>query len=638
MVYRVSSDILSPRELRKQISRYFNFSGLVWVILTLVGVVFFLHFEVVQGVAFPIWTSPSLCWSFVWRLFVLLFLSVLVGYIVAIPSVILLWIANSGSAFSAPKRGGASVLRRGISGVFPPGLCVFLHGAVLLLSLGANPAWVANSFLGSESVVSVIRSVHETFFSPSPVEISKNWRKAFASKEPALLVLELPSSLLREPGSLPLLEKELGSSFPFFLDSPNYESQTAQLLDPELAFSRRILVAKPDMSSLAEKVNSNHLLVEGSPENREMFDSPASERIQARHFLSRRLAMSQPHFFLLGRIGLLGVFFDGMAWGELVADDRYKISQFLDRGAIDGFSASPRILQLSEFGDLDVFEMASPSRWPEKSKIQLQRESLRTLDFLVGRGVGALRQNRQLSIAVVPYAERLNVRSYSRAFLKLAEGVEDPLGSDVRSGKSHMRIYDLRKLLRMETWPGFGAESKSASSGLNCQGTRVSLDLLLEKGNDVRNEVFREIRNSVQSTDHALVSLEPGMKEFPYDLFSFAAFCRMRDGTSDKLVVWSGNGGGKPGDRGGLGLRELFLTNRAQVSGKNDTPVLRKKEVASTSAVTSSNIILSDRLMVWNVVPGLGLQRDPNANEFLLRAEALLRPVFERLVMLERVQ
>ncbi len=635
MLHQSTSDVLSPRELRRQLVRYFLYSMLFWVILSICGALFFLNLEVVPGKELALWTSPLLIASFLWRLFVFALISAAWGALLALPSVALVWMANSGSAFASRPEGAVTRLRRGIAQAIPPLLCFVFHAFFLIVSLTSSPIFISRLDAGDGAFWTPANILYELFYVEPASEIAKGWRKAFSETESALLVVALPSQILQNPANFPLLEKELGAPVPFFLGSPTFELQLENILHSEHSLD----AVHPVLRSFAGERQlplNEKFVVSIAPEYASILEGKQGE-VSAFQFLSQRFALTQPQLGFLGRAGLLGHLFAGMEWHSVDADDSFALSCFLDQ--INAHpEAQVRVLQLTALGMPEPLGGIHPRRYPTGASKEISRDVLKSLDLQLGRALGALRQNRKLSIVVLPYAERFNSHEFSNAFVRVASAGRDPFSAKVRSRKSFGTLSDVSQLR-----PGSSPEKVFglSGSGVVCEPVRVAPELFLSGANEVRQDLLRSSFGLVQPSLSHVLYLPPEALVLGADLYRLAAICRdpsnvMQD---DRLVVWMGEGGVDISEKKWPVLRDdIVSVSQPQLSRSGPTAQrggsgARKIAFAERAFERLPVLAVDERLLVYRLPVGSPPVLDEAGARFVEVHAEMLRSVFSTVVM-----
>jgi hypothetical protein len=633
------SDVLSPRELRRQIVRYFLFSMLFWVLFTVVGGLFFLDLEVVPGKSLSLFTSPRLVVAFAWRLFVFSCLSAGIGFALALPSVFLVWMANTGSAFSNAPRKNTVSLGRGAAVLFPLVLSLFLNLFALAVSVSASPILASRIDGGQGIFWKPANALYDLFYEEPASEIAKGWRKSFLESETELLVVMLPAKVLKSPQNFPLLTKELGAPIPFFLTAPSLENQVDQVLGVDNG-GESLPALFHFSNNGARKFQSNdvHLALAseyGFAKNpaRPPSETSGGERVSAVELLSQRFALTQPHLGFLGRSGFLGALFEGMEWDSIDADDSFTLSRFLHT-VQERPKARVRFLQLSSLGTPDVLKALHPRRYPKGIEEEISRDALKVFDLKLGRALGAIRQNRKLSVVVLPYPERLSRHEFSNMFVRFGESIPPGFEASLRSKNAFAIVSDVSSLRHLGGAP---SEVEAPSADFRCQRVRISPELLREEGESAHSLLLSDAYSFVSPKPWDVLFVPQEVRFFAADLNRIALFCReyTLEGAISRLVVWNGENGVSFSERTGFVIGEHVLSY-GQSSPAKASREFKKRDASETGEKNESlqaPLSLNKRLSVFLVSPQNGVVLDAAAASFLESRSSLIRSVFANAVL-----
>ncbi len=438
--------------------------------------------------------------------------------------------------------------------------------------------------------------------------------------------MALPARILENPKNFPLIEKEMGAPIPYFVSAGSFEIQLAQIFQPQVVLSSdfSLLGVSKSNSPQQEKDDVQWVLSPGAG---------SDEPISATLFLSQRMGLGLPHLGLLGRSGFLGSLFRGMEWESLDADDAYSLALFLKRVG-ERPEERVRVLQLSALDVPDALRALRPRRYPLGIGDEISTNALRVLDLKLGRALGAIRQDRRLSVVVLPYPERFHERVFSNAFIRMGEGVSNSVLSSLRSQGSLAIAADVALLRAVHHEKPTTTVVEGAGM---CHLMRVAPELFQKGASDVRRDLFRSAYGFVTPVEENVVAVSPEARSLGAGLYRLAAFCR-NDAGVERLVVWIGEGGVAFSEKQWPVVRDEILSTETSV--QNPKSHLRSKTLPTKTVETAlwPVMALSGRVMVYRMSTTSGVEADPAADKYLEENAVLLRKVFFEVVEESRDQ
>jgi hypothetical protein len=465
MIRHASADILSPRELGRQVRTYLILSALFWVVLSFIELVSLLDLRLFSGHSLSPIRDGATFLTFSLATVGLLLTSAVTGTLAALPAVACVLVANSGSAFNQHFESPTKRMRRKIINLSLPAICCVTHLLILLASMGTAPNYFRQVGSADGLLATMSRQVYEILFSELQFDHSRQWRLAFSErkKESETLVVLLPASILNMNGGFPLVERLTGAPVPFLLDSQFPASQMAELPIP----SERIF---------------NH-----------NFKTPSTLRLTTDEIILARLALSQPQLFLLLRFGLGEQFSQVLRWENLIVDDATSLARFLTYKVSTDGSAPVSALALTE---MDVWGDALPSlavRLPRGTTESELRQRAHDLDLLLTRGLHALRQNEALDLLVLPYSDSGPGFPFSRAYIR--PGKDSPLARLIPPPGTHLTMQEVGAALRATSSANAGNQRREIvlADGGRCWELTLPPGFATERTAELRAKMAAEI-------------------------------------------------------------------------------------------------------------------------------------------------